>query len=261
MLAGDAEQLAQPRGDAAERSRLYERIGEALAKVGLSYPKYEVLENLRAASEPLSLGVIAECQSCARSNITQLVDKLEAEGLVQRVADPEDRRGIRAELTEAGRERVVEGRTQLDLVVAEDVTAPIDLPSFDNSAMDGYAVVQADVASASGENPVHLPVVGEIGAGTARILALSPGTAVKIMTGAPVPQGADAVVPVEWTDGGAATVRVHRAPTAGQHVRRQGEDVRAGDVLLEEDALLGPRQVGLLASVGRAQVRSRPRPR
>jgi DNA-binding MarR family transcriptional regulator len=97
----------------------YERIGEALGKVGLSYPKYEVLENLRAASEPLSLGVIAECQSCARSNITQLVDKLEAEGLVQRVADPEDRRGIRAELTEAGRARVVEGKTQLDVVVAE----------------------------------------------------------------------------------------------------------------------------------------------
>ena len=78
----------------------------------------------------------------------------------------------------------------LGLAVAEDITAPIDLPPFDNSAMDGYAVRQADVASASAESPVHLPVVGEIGAGQARLLALSPGTTAKIMTGAPVPHGA-----------------------------------------------------------------------
>ncbi len=149
----------------------------------------------------------------------------------------------------------------LDLVAAEDVTAPIDLPSFDNSAMDGYAVVQADVASASGENPVHLPVVGEIGAGTARILALSPGTAVKIMTGAPVPAGADAVVPYEWTDRGVAKVVISRAPEPGQHVRPAGEDVSVGDLLIEEGTLLGPRQLGLLANVGRASVTVRPRPR
>ena len=99
--------------------RLYERIGAALGRVGLSYPKYEVLEHLRAASDPVSLRMLAEGQSCARSNITQLVDKLEIEGLVRRVADPEDRRGIRAELTEAGAERAVEGKTQLDVVIAE----------------------------------------------------------------------------------------------------------------------------------------------
>jgi DNA-binding MarR family transcriptional regulator len=99
--------------------RLYERIGAALARVGLSYPKYEVLEHLRTSLEPVSLGALAEGQSCARSNITQLMDKLEMEGLVRRVADPEDRRGIRAELTEAGVERAGEGRTQLDVVIAE----------------------------------------------------------------------------------------------------------------------------------------------
>jgi DNA-binding MarR family transcriptional regulator len=99
--------------------RLYERIGAALGRVGLSYPKYEVLEHLRTSAEPVSLGALADGQSCARSNITQLVDKLETEGLVRRVADPEDRRGIRAELTETGAERVVEGRTQLDVVIAE----------------------------------------------------------------------------------------------------------------------------------------------
>jgi molybdopterin molybdotransferase len=149
----------------------------------------------------------------------------------------------------------------LGLVCAEDVYAPIALPSFDNSAMDGYAVLYDDVASATDEQPVHLPVVGEIGAGNARILAMSPGTAVKIMTGAPVPAGADAVVPYEWTDRGVAQVVISRAPEQGQHVRPAGEDVSEGDLLIEEGTALGPRQLGLLASVGRASVVVRPRPR
>jgi molybdopterin molybdotransferase len=149
----------------------------------------------------------------------------------------------------------------LGLPVCEDIAAPIDLPGFDNSAMDGYAVYYDDVVTASEERPVHLPVVGEMAAGQTRLFALSPGTAVRIMTGAPVPQGADAVVPVEWTDGGVAAVRIIQAPTRGQHIRRRGEDVQVGDVLLENGRLLGPRQLGLLASVGRAQVRARPRPR
>jgi len=149
----------------------------------------------------------------------------------------------------------------LNLPVCEDVVAPMDLPSFDNSAMDGYAVYHHDVASATEDHPVHLPVVGELAAGQAEHLALSPGTTVRIMTGAPVPQGADAIVPVEWTDGGLATVRITRAPQLDEHVRHKGEDVRTGDVLLDYGTVLGPRQIGLLASIGRAQVRSRPRPR
>ena len=149
----------------------------------------------------------------------------------------------------------------LGLAAAEDVVAPISLPSFDNSAMDGYAVAYADVATASEDSPVHLPVVGEIGAGQAGLLAMSPGTAVKIMTGAPVPAGADAVVPYEWTDRGVAQVRITRAPRPGQHVRRAGEDVTEGDLLIEEGSVLGPRHLGLMAAVGRSTVRSRPRPR
>jgi molybdopterin molybdotransferase len=149
----------------------------------------------------------------------------------------------------------------LGLAVAEDVHAAMPLPSFDNSAMDGYAVCQRDVAGASEESPVHLPVVGEIGAGQAQLLAMSPGTSVKIMTGAPMPAGADSVVPYEWTDRGVAQVRITRAPGLGQHVRRAGEDVAEGDLLVEHGTVLGPRHLGLLASVGRAQVRSRPRPR
>ena len=149
----------------------------------------------------------------------------------------------------------------LGLPVCETISAPMELPSFDNSGMDGYAVCCDDVASATDEQPVHLPVVGEVAAGQTRLFAMSPGTTVTIMTGAPVPQGADAVVPVEWTDGGAASVQIAKAPTLGQHIRRRGEDVHTGDILLEGGSLLGPRQVGLLASVGRDQVRSRPRPR
>jgi molybdopterin molybdotransferase len=149
----------------------------------------------------------------------------------------------------------------LGLPASAPVAAPMDLPAFDNSAMDGYAVVAADLAGASEEHPVRLPVAGEVAAGQARLFAMSPGTAVKIMTGAPVPEGADAVVPVEWTDAGGATVSVTGVPAPGQHVRRRGEDVRQGDLLVDEGALLGPRQVGLLAGVGLAQVRSRPRPR
>src|SRR5690349_21582519 len=110
----------------------------------------------------------------------------------------------------------------LGLALAEDVVAPISLPSFDNSAMDGYAVV------------------AEIGAGQSSILALSPGTAVKIMTGAPVPTGATTVVPYEWTDRGVASVRIGRPASPGQHIRPTGDDITEGDMLLEEGTVLGP---------------------
>ncbi len=149
----------------------------------------------------------------------------------------------------------------LGLPVSEQIVSTVDLPGFDNSAMDGYAAVFEDVASASEDHPVHLPVVGEAAAGQTKLFAMSPGTAVRIMTGAPVPQGADTIIPVEATDGGVATVRIHQASTLGQHIRRRGEDVLEGDVLLEEGTVLGPRQLGLLASVGVAQVSTRPRPR
>ena len=149
----------------------------------------------------------------------------------------------------------------MGLPIAEDIMAPLPLPAFDNAGMDGYAVVQRDVAEASEQRPVHLPVVGEIAAGAATIMAMSPGTAVRIMTGAPVPQGCDAIVPVEWTDGGTSAVVIVQAPEVGQHIRRAGEDVAVGDRLVSEGDLIGPRQIGLLASVGTSRVASRPRPR
>ena len=116
----------------------------------------------------------------------------------------------------------------LGLAAAEDVVSEVALPPFDNSAMDGYAVRRDDVVTASDESPVHLPVVGEIGAGQSGLMALAPGTAAKIMTGAPIPAGADSVVPYEWTDRGVAQVRIDRAPALGQSIRPAGEDIAVG---------------------------------
>lgn len=151
----------------------------------------------------------------------------------------------------------------LDLASAEEVVAPMQLPRFDNSAMDGYAVHHHDVVTATEDNPVKLPVVGEIGAGqSAGVVDVLPeGTAAKIMTGAPLPKGADCVVPYEWTDRGTADVWIAQAPSVGQHVRYAGEDVALGDLLIEPGTALGPRHLGLLASVGRTTIRVRPRPR
>ena len=149
----------------------------------------------------------------------------------------------------------------LGLPLCEDVTSAVELPGFDNSAMDGYAVRAADLAGTSEDAPVSLPVVGESAAGQTKAYALAGGTALRIMTGAPMPSGADAVVPLEWTNRGVAEVQVGREPKPGQHVRWAGEDIRVGDHLLDEGTVLGPRQLGLLAAVGRSQVQARPRPR
>jgi molybdopterin molybdotransferase len=146
-------------------------------------------------------------------------------------------------------------------VLAEEVSSTFPLPPFDNSAMDGYAVRTADLAAASESTPVTLPVVGDIAAGATGAYNVQPGLCVRIMTGAPMPAGADAVVPLEWTDGGIAQVRVTRAPEVGGHIRRAGEDLTPGSVVLPSGTHLGATQIGLLAAVGRERVLARPRPR
>lgn len=146
-------------------------------------------------------------------------------------------------------------------VLAEDVTSEVELPGFRNSAMDGYAVRAVDVAGASAQDGVQLPVVHDIAAGNTQVLSLAPGQSMRIMTGAPVPAGADAVVPVELTDAGIARVTVRAPVDSGQHVREAGVDVRAGDVVVRAGALLGPRQLALLAAVGRGSALVVPRPR
>ncbi|MFI9545008.1 gephyrin-like molybdotransferase Glp [Streptomyces sp. NPDC052016] len=166
-------------------------------------------------------------------------------------------------------------------VLVEDVTVPVSLPPFDNSSMDGYAVRVADVAGASEDFPAALEVVGDVAAGqAAELLHVGPGQAARIMTGAPLPPGAETVVPVEWTDGGLGEgpvdgmrarslapeqatghVRVYRPAEARAHVREKGSDVKAGDRALEAGTVLGPPQIALLAAIGRGTVRVRPRPR
>jgi molybdopterin molybdotransferase len=149
-------------------------------------------------------------------------------------------------------------------VLAEDITAAWPLPPFDNSGMDGYAVLAADVAAATPDRPVTLPVRDEVPAGDTRRHDLVPGTCLRIMTGAPLPSGADAVVPVEWTDGGDAgngQVTITRAAEPGNAIRWTGGDAVVGDVLLAAGTRLGPVQIGLLAAAGRGTVTARPKPR
>jgi len=141
------------------------------------------------------------------------------------------------------------------LVLAEDLVATRALPAFDNSAMDGYAVRAADLTGASAEHPVRLPVAEDVPAGRIDGPALAPGTAHRIMTGAPMPAGADAVVQVEATDGGTDAVAVHQARTPGSHVRTAGEDVAVGETVLPAGAVLGAAQLGLVAALGEPTVR------
>ncbi|MFZ3303170.1 MAG: gephyrin-like molybdotransferase Glp [Mycobacterium sp.] len=136
------------------------------------------------------------------------------------------------------------------LVLVDDVTATMSLPVFDNSAMDGYAVRADEVASATAENPLKLPVAEDIPAGRIDIPPLEPGTVHRIMTGAPIPAGATAVVPVEATDGGADIVKINAPSAEGSYIRRAGEDVVAGTMVLRAGQVATPAVVGLAAALG-----------
>jgi molybdopterin molybdotransferase len=145
-------------------------------------------------------------------------------------------------------------------VLARDVAAAVSLPGFDNSAMDGYAARWAEVGGAA-QRPVRLPVAEDIPAGRSDVVPLAPGTVHRIMTGAPLPPGADVVVPVELTDGGTEQVEIRDSPAAGTHLRRAGEDIAAGDVALSAGSPLGAAQLGLAAAVGLTELPVRRRPR
>ncbi|HET6735428.1 gephyrin-like molybdotransferase Glp [Mycobacterium sp.] len=149
----------------------------------------------------------------------------------------------------------------LGLVLADDVVAPLSLPGFDNSAMDGYAVMADDIATATPEQPVLLPVAEDIPAGRTDPLTLKPGTAHRIMTGAPVPTGATAVIPVEATDGSTDTVAIRSSAKPNQHIRRAGEDVTAGTTVLSAGQLLTPAALGLAAALGLGELTVIPRQR
>jgi len=146
-------------------------------------------------------------------------------------------------------------------VLAEDVTAAVSLPSFDNSSMDGYAVHAADTTHSSERKPLTLEVTAEIAAGDTGAYQLASGTAIKIMTGARMPAGADAVVPVEWTDGGGKRVEIYRPVAAGNAVRYVGGDATEGETLLTKGIRMRPMQIAVAASAGRKMIKVRPRPR
>jgi molybdopterin molybdotransferase len=149
----------------------------------------------------------------------------------------------------------------LGLVLAQDVVAPLSLPGFDNSAMDGYAVVAEDISGASEQQPVMLPVAEDIPAGRTDSLTLEPGTAHRIMTGAPLPSGATAVVPVEVTDGATDTVAIRATARSGQHIRREGEDVEEGTTVLRAGQVVTPAVLGLTAALGLSHLEVVPRQR
>lgn len=138
--------------------------------------------------------------------------------------------------------------------LAASVDARVDLPGFDNSAMDGYAVRRADVAAAASDAPVVLDVVADLPAGSAADVIVGPGQAARIMTGAPIPAGADAVVPVERTDAGTERVAILAAPRPAHHIRRRGEDLHAGDRLLGAGLGLDARRVAAAAAAGLAEL-------
>lgn len=149
----------------------------------------------------------------------------------------------------------------LGLVLTRDVTSPLDLPSRANSAMDGYACRAADVRGASVERPVVLRVVDAIPAGALPRRAIGPGECARIFTGAPVPEGADGVVRQEDTDQGAEQVTIRADRDAGLNVRAAGEDLQRGTLALTAGTVLGPGQLGVLASVAEVRVFVHRRPR
>jgi molybdopterin molybdotransferase len=150
----------------------------------------------------------------------------------------------------------------LGLVLAEDLVSRVRVPDFANAAMDGYAVVVSDLEGATSTEPIGLPVVGEVAAGSARETKLAPGRAARIMTGAPLPAGAEAVVPVETTSGGGGgQVYFHAPVAAGTNVRNPGEDLRPGQPLLSAGHRISPADIALLAVAGVARVRCLPPPR
>ncbi|MEE6288612.1 gephyrin-like molybdotransferase Glp [Georgenia sp. MJ173] len=146
-------------------------------------------------------------------------------------------------------------------ILTEDVLAPSDLPVADLAGLDGYAVRASDIRAASPATPVTIRVLDELRAGSTERLRLPSNAAVRIASGAPMPTDADAVVPVEQTDRGAAAVAIRTASAAGENVNRRAQDLQAGQVVLPAGERVGARQVALLAAAGRGRVTVHPRPR
>jgi molybdopterin molybdotransferase len=162
----------------------------------------------------------------------------------------EEHQRVVAGLITAGTATTADLPSAVGRVLSSDVAATVSLPVFDNSAMDGYAVFAGDVASATTERPVKLPVAEDIPAGRTDIPILEPGTAHRIMTGAPIPAGATAIVPVEATDDGTEVVSIPAPSREGQYIRPVGDDVAAGATVLRAGQVVTPAMIGLAAALG-----------
>jgi len=173
----------------------------------------------------------------------------------------EEHQRVVAELINSRTAAPVGLRDAEGLVLADDVTAALSLPVFDNSAMDGYAVRADEVAGATAAHPVRLPVAEDIPAGRTDVPTLAVGTVHRIMTGAPVPAGATAIVPVEATDGRTDVVTITAPSAEGSFIRRAGEDVSAGATVLRAGQPVTPAVVGLAAATGLHQLTVIPRQR
>jgi len=148
----------------------------------------------------------------------------------------------------------------LGRVIAEDVHAPRDLPPYDNSGMDGYAVRHEDIQNASSDHPIRLEVIADLPAGFISSKTIEKGQAIRIMTGAPIPKGADTVIPIEDTQKEDKEVLILRPAAFGIYIRRAGEDVKKGDKVISIGDLIRPAEVGMLASVGRSSISVYQRP-
>ncbi|MFB0535978.1 MAG: gephyrin-like molybdotransferase Glp [Anaerolineae bacterium] len=149
----------------------------------------------------------------------------------------------------------------LGQVLAEDVYADMDIPPLTNTAMDGYAVQAADTAGASAKRPVRLRIVYDLAAGYTTDVTVTPGTAIRIMTGAPIPPGADAVVRFEDTEQDGEWVTILKGVPVGKNVRRAGEDVKKGALILPRGTAIRPQEVGMLAALGHKEAWVHRRPR
>jgi len=141
----------------------------------------------------------------------------------------------------------------LGRILAEDIVAGMDIPPLDNSAMDGYAIRAEDIAGASPEHPIRLRIIGDLAAGYTFPGTMEPGTAVRIMTGAPVPEGADTVIRFERTRRDGDEVEILQEVGRGRNIRRAGEDVRCGELVLPRGMLLRSQEIGMLAALGHAE--------
>jgi molybdopterin molybdotransferase len=146
-------------------------------------------------------------------------------------------------------------------VLAEDIVSGLDVPPLDNSAMDGYAVRHADVSTSSADTPALLKIMGDLPAGYTSEVLLQPGQTLRIMTGAPIPPGADTVIMQENTRSDGATVSILQAEKRGANLRYAGEDIQKGAVLFQTGALLRPAHIGIMASIKRAMISVYQRPR